>query len=164
MFGIGDTRANGRAEKSRGKDLQRLSRQDLLELLVGQLHEGDELHATIEQETRAIEELNGLVNRLKERLDLKDEKVDSLKQKLDLKDEQIERLKDKLNDKDMQIDRLKVKLDDKDALIEKLKHRLDEKDRFIVQLVDAGKVNSDEVQLFDSRQHVEDKPGEEGVA
>ena len=64
----------------------------------------------------------------------------------------------------MQIDRLKVKLDDKDALIEKLKHRLDEKDRFIVQLVDAGKVNSDEVQLFDSRQHVEDKPGEEGVA
>ena len=148
VLGIRDIRMG----KGQNKDLQRLNRQDLLELLVGQMHEGDELRATIEKKELEAEAQEELVNRLKEKLDLKDEQIEHLKEKLDLKDEQIENLKTKLNLKDAQIEHLKGKLDDKDALIEKLKGRLDAKDILIARLSESQHVNLDDLAVFEARE------------
>lgn len=154
MLGIRDIRTSGNKAKGSSKDLQRLNRQDLLELLVGQMREGDELRATIEQKGREIEDLAALGDRLKEKLDLKDEQIEHLKEKLNLKDDQFESLKDKLNLKDAQIEHLKTKLDDKDELIEKLKGRLDAKDLLIVRLSESQHVNLDDLEIFEARERV----------
>ena len=140
-FHLGETKTKGKGSKGKSsdKDLQRLNRKDLLELLVGQMHEGDELRASIEQKDREIEELAAMGDRLKEKLDLKDEQIENLKSKLDLKDEQIENLKGKLNDKDAKIDKLKDRLDAKDVLIAKLS--------------ESQEMSEDELALFDALEH-----------
>ena len=147
MLSIRDIRPGSRADKGQGKDFQRLSRQDLLELLVGQLHEDDELHATIQNNERSIEDLNALVERLKGKLDLKDEQIESLKEKLDLKDEQI--------------DRLKGKLDDKDAVIERLKTRLDTKDRLIARVIDDKNIHPSVIEIFEAHERAQEKARDE---
>lgn len=152
MLGIRDIHMGGNKGNSQSKDLQRLSRQDLLELLVGQMREGDELRSTIELKEREVADLAALGDRLKEKLDLKDEQIEHLKEKLDLKDDQMESLKDKLNLKDAQIEHLKVKLDDKDELIEKLKGRLDVKDLLIARLSESGHVGLDDLEIFEARE------------
>ena len=92
------------SSKGTGKELQKLKRRDLLELLVEQLHEGDRLELELSRRETNIVELTGLTDRLKDRLDGKDV--------------QIEHLKEKLNDKDVLIDRLKKRLDEKDEILE----------------------------------------------
>ena len=121
MLAKRNTAKNKQANLSR--DLQRLKRQDLLELLVAQLREGERLQATITENEAQIAELTDLSERLKGKLDDKDVQIEHLKEKLNDKDAQIERLKEKLNDKDAQIERLKKKLDQKDEAIERLRER-----------------------------------------
>ena len=112
MLGILDKHNAGGANKEKGrgkstrKDLQRLNRYDLLELLVDQMHEGDELRLTIANGETKIVELTSLVERLKDKLNLKDEQIEHLKRRLDDKDTYIARLKKRLDDKDMLITRL----------------------------------------------------------
>jgi len=96
------------------KELHKLSRQDLLQLLLAQSRE-------VARQKESIDELKGL---LKKERDLSSR----LKEKLNEKDEDLERLVEKLNEKDENIGRLKEKLNGKDELFERLKHRLDEKD------------------------------------
>ena len=96
------------------KELHKLSRQDLLQLLLAQSRE-------VARQKESIDELKGL---LKKERDLSNR----LKEKLNEKDEDLARLADKLNEKDENIGRLKEKLNGKDELFERLKHRLDEKD------------------------------------
>ena len=127
------TTVNGR-QADLSRELQRLKRQDLLELLVAQLKEGERLQAIIADNEATIDELTDLSERLKAKLDDKDAQIERLKGKLNDKDAQIERFKGKLNDKDAQIERFKVKLNDKDAQIERLKARLNEKDETIERL------------------------------
>jgi chromosome segregation ATPase len=115
------------------------------------MHEGDELRAVIEQKERDIASLDELGNRLKEKLNLKDDQIEHLKEKLDLKDDQIENLKNKLNLKDVQIEHLKNKLDDKDVLIDKLKGRLDQKDVLISRLSESQSVSVDDLEVFEAR-------------
>ena len=122
MFAIHNPSENSRNDSDR--ELSRLKRQDLLELLLEQMREGERLQAEVNQ-------LTSLSDRLKAKLDDKDVQIDHLKEKLNDKDVQIDHLKEKLDDKDAQIDRLKPKLDEKDAQIERLKHRLDDKDEQI---------------------------------
>lgn len=151
-MGIRDIRSSGSRGKGQSRDLHRLNRQDLLELLVGQMHEGDELRAIIEQKDREIESLVALGDRLKEKLNLKDDQIEHLKDKLDLKDDQIENLKTKLNLKDVQIEHLKDKLDDKDVLIDKLKGRLDQKDILISRLSESQHLGLDDLAVFEARE------------
>ena len=138
------------------KELRKLRRHDLLELLVEQSREAARLGAELkekEEELSGSEENNG---RLKAKLDEKDELIEKLKRRLDEKDaemaqkaagieETLERLKLKLNEKDASMseeaarmketfDRLKHKLDDKDALIEKLRSSLDSREKKIETL------------------------------
>ena len=141
VLGIRDIRMG----KGQNKDLQRLNRQDLLELLVGQMHEGDELRAIIEKKELEAEAQEELVNRLKE--------------KLDLKDEQIERLKGKLDDKDLQMERLKSKLNEKDVVINRLKKRLDAKDRLIARVIDNKELDKSYIELFEARQRAQENDG-----
>ena len=96
------------------KELHKLSRQDLLQLLLAQSRE-------VARQKENIEELKGLLK--KER-----ELSARLKEKLNEKDDDITRLAEKLNDKDENIGRLKDKLNGKDEIFERLKNRLDEKD------------------------------------
>ena len=159
MLRFRDKPSSGHPDKGHNKDFQRLNRHDLLELLVGQLHEDDQLHATIQRRERKIEDLNSLVERLKGKLDLKDEQIESLKEKLDLKDEQIERLKGKLDDKDLQMERLKSKLNEKDVVINRLKKRLDAKDRLIARVIDNKNLDKSYIELFEARQRAQENDG-----
>ena len=84
----GDTNKQGK----QGGELKRLRRQDLLELLVGQMKEADALRADIEKRDKTIDDLNHLTDRLKDKLDLKDIQIDHLKERLDGKDVRIEQL------------------------------------------------------------------------
>ena len=165
MLSLRDIRTSGSKAKGGGenKELQRLSRQDLLELLVGQMREADELRIIIADDERQIDDDTALAERLKEKLNLKDEQIEHLKEKLDLKDEQIENLKDKLNQKDKTIERLKQKLDDKDELIEKLKGRLDAKDMLITRLSESSATEADALEILDAKQHAAELADHEGA-
>lgn len=92
------------------KELRKLRRQELLELLVAQSKEAARCKTELDKKT---EELSGVL-------------------------ENLDRLKEKLNDKDESIEKLTGRLDEKDALIEKLKGRLDEKDALIKKLKAVG--------------------------
>ena len=124
-----------KSEKGQGRELSKLKRQDLLELLLDQMHESDDLRAALAEQRAQILELTNLAERLKD--------------KLDLKDEQIEHLKEKLNLKDEQRDHLTAKLDDKDALIARLKKRLDIKDAMIADLMSQGRELETSGDMFD---------------
>ena len=82
------------------KELRRLSRQDLLQLLLVQSRDVARLKESAEELKNALSEERELCERLKG--------------KLNEKDETLERLKERLNDKDATISRLKTRLDDKD--------------------------------------------------
>ena len=69
------------------KELQKLRRLDLLELLIDQIRENEEQAAELAR-------LHELDARLKEKLDDKDAQIERLKVKLDNKDAEIERLHD----------------------------------------------------------------------
>lgn len=88
------------------KELHKLHRQDLLQLLVEQGKEALQLGNRLAETESSLNEMQS----------------------------GNDRLKTKLNEKDEQIDRLKERLDEKDALINKLKSRLDEKDAKIHHL------------------------------
>lgn len=75
-----------------GKELAKLRRQDLLELLLDQMHENDDLRSTLELQLRQNGDLTALTDRLKDRLTLKDGVIDRLKKRLDLKDAMIAQL------------------------------------------------------------------------
>lgn len=124
-----------KGEKSKGRELNKLKRQDLLELLLDQMHESDDLRAAMAEQRAEILELTNLSERLKD--------------KLNLKDEQIEHLKEKLNLKDEQRDHLTAKLDDKDVLIARLKKRLDIKDAMIAELMSQGRELETSGDMFD---------------
>ncbi len=96
------------------KELHRLRRHDLLQLLLAQGREAAQLQERIEKTDAELEQLRETNQRFIERMDDKDA--------------QIGKLKDRLDEKDIQADRFKSRLKEKDALIEKLKDRLDQKD------------------------------------
>lgn len=70
------------------KDLQRLRRVDLLELLVDQIRENEYLASENAQ-------LTDLSERLKAKLDQKDAQIEHLKERLSMKDDQINRLEER---------------------------------------------------------------------
>lgn len=102
------------------KELRRLRRQDLLQLLVEQSREAARLQTESDEKSEELTQLT--------------ESCERLKGKLDEKDEQLERLKEKLNEKDALLEKLKNRLNEKDDLLKKLQGRLDEKDMSIGEL------------------------------
>ena len=74
-----DVSAAGKGNSNPDRELKRLRRMELLEMLVDQIEEND-------LQSERIDELEDLSNRLKAKLDQKDEQIERLKAKLDEKD------------------------------------------------------------------------------
>lgn len=90
MFFLG-TKTKAAHSAGSDRELRRLSRQDLLELLLEQMHEGDRLREDITELEQASAEQANLIDRLKAKLDVKDEQIARLQVKLDEKDELLEK-------------------------------------------------------------------------
>lgn len=116
------------------KELRRLNRHDILELLVEQSREASRLRLVLEEREERLVSMAASNERLKSKLDGKDEQIERLKGRLDEKDAQTARLKSKLDSKDVeledmgrnsfeQLERLKAKLDSKDEEIVRLSER-----------------------------------------
>ena len=93
-------RNKGKGSSNPNKELQKLKRQDILELLLEQMRENDELRIAAAENRATIAELTALSDRLKDKLNDKDALIDRLKARLDGKDASIARFKAKLDDKD----------------------------------------------------------------
>jgi chromosome segregation ATPase len=78
------------------KELHRLRRQDLLQLLLAQGREAEKLKQRLEETSQQLAESEATVERLKRRLDEKDKQINKLKGRLDRKDSQIRDLRDVL--------------------------------------------------------------------
>ena len=110
------------------KELHRLSRQDLLQLLLAQSKEVSRQRAAIEELKSNAEKDHELIDRLKGKLDDKDASLETLKHRLDEKDETIAHLKRRLDAKDETMNKLKADAEDMSGTMEFLRSRLDEKD------------------------------------
>lgn len=94
------------------KELKKLRREDLLEMLLNQSKDVARQRETIGTLEKTLEEQCSVDERLKD--------------KLNEKDAQMEHLKERLNEKDVQIERLKGRLDQKDATIQSLREELEQ--------------------------------------
>lgn len=120
------------------KDLRKLDRHDLLELLVEQTKEASRLRLVLDEREERLLSATASVERLKAKLGDKDEQIERLKGRLDEKDELASKLKSKLDAKDAEMaeqdakhsgdmSRLTTKLDMKDAELS----RAEERKRFL---------------------------------
>ena len=115
------------------KELHRLSRQDLLQLLLAQSKEVSRQRAAIEELKNNAEKDHELIDRLKAKLDdkdatietLKDETIAHLKRRLDAKDETMNKLKADAEDMSGTMEFLRSRLDEKDAALDAVRARLD---------------------------------------
>lgn len=80
------------------KELHRLRRQDLLQLLLSQGREALELQAKLNEAGSALIQTQADYDRLKEKLDEKDAVIEKLKGRLDTKDVRISELKKEIED------------------------------------------------------------------
>ncbi len=102
------------------KQLHKLRRQDLLQLLVAQGKEAAQLQARLDEAAEELKDLQDTRTRFIERMDDKDAQIEKLKPRLDEKDAQIEKLTARLNEKDARIEKLIGRLNEKDARIGQL--------------------------------------------
>lgn len=86
-----------------GKELGKLKRPDLLALLVAQGKEAAAVQERLTETEHNLDQALQLDNRLRAKLDDKDEQIERLKERLNEKDEQIERLKSRLDEKDRRL-------------------------------------------------------------
>lgn len=108
------------------KELHKLKRQEVLQLLFVQVREAEKLQKKLDETAERLQAAEGLCGRLKERLNEKDEQIEKLKERLNEKDAQIGKLKERLDGKDGQISGLKERLDHKDEQIHDLRIVLEE--------------------------------------
>ena len=116
------------------KDLRKLDRHDLLELLVEQTKEASRLRLVLDEREERLLSATASVERLKARLGDKDDQIERLKGRLDEKDQLASKLKAKLDTKDSEMaeqdakhaddmSRLAAKLDRKDAELSRAEER-----------------------------------------
>ncbi len=77
------------------KELHKLGRQDLLQLLLVQSREVARQKSAVEEIKALLEKERGLTDRLKEKLDAKDETIEHLKARLNDKDEALKVLRER---------------------------------------------------------------------
>lgn len=126
--------SRGRKSIMTEKELHKLRRHDLLQLLLAQGREAAQLRAQVEATTEELNQLQETNSRFIERMDDKDAQIGKLKDRLNEKDVQVDRFKNRLNEKDVQINSFKERLKEKDLRIDRLKSRLNQKDIRIEEL------------------------------
>lgn len=94
------------------KELGKLKRPDLLALLVEQVREAAALQERLEETEDRLAQAVQQDNRLRAKLDEKDEQIERLKERLDEKDAQIERLKGRLEEKDRRLSLLGAQVEE----------------------------------------------------
>lgn len=107
------------------KELHKLSRQDLLQLLLAQSKEVVRQKSSIEELMTAFNEEKELTERLKAKLNEKDETIEHLKHRLDAKDETMNRMKAEVAEMTEQVKVLRTRLDEKDVALDAARARLD---------------------------------------
>lgn len=75
------------------KELNKLKRQEILQLLLVQVQESEQLQKKYDETAEQLKEEEELCGRLKARLNSKDAQIHKLRGRLDKKDDQIHRLK-----------------------------------------------------------------------
>ena len=118
--------SRGRKSIMTEKELHKLRRHDLLQLLLAQGREAAQLRAQVEATTEELNQLQETNSRFIERMDDKDAQIGKLKDRLNEKDVQINSFKERLKEKDLRIDRLKSRLNQKDIRIEELRKIIEE--------------------------------------
>lgn len=116
----------GKGAQDAGKELQKLKRQDLLELLLEQMREADRLRGELAASQAQNEDLVALSGRLKAKLDDKDAQIDHLKGRLDDKDAALQQLFDITRDMataNDQAGRLALLLKAEDVLADRYLHQ-----------------------------------------
>ena len=108
------------------KELRRLGRQDLLQLLLAQSKEVSRQRALIEELKHDITEEQELTERLKAKLDEKDETIAHLKRRLDAKDESMNKMKADTAEMSKTVQFLRSRLDEKDIALDAARARLDQ--------------------------------------
>ncbi len=108
------------------KQLHKLRRQDLLELLLAQGRESAQLQTQLDEAAEKLRALEDTRIRFIERMDEKDAQTEKLTGRLNEKDAQIEKLTDRLNEKDAQIEKLISRLNEKDARIGELTKEIEQ--------------------------------------
>lgn len=93
------------------KQLHKLRRQDLLQLMLEQGREALALQTKLNEINSEYIQVNAQYERLKEKLDEKDTAIEKLKKRLDGKDAVIEKLKKRLDKKDARIAELEKELE-----------------------------------------------------
>lgn len=83
---------------TKSRDLSRLSREDLLQLLLAQSKDAERLQDYLRDVADEFERCTSLNERLREKLDAKDEQIERLKGRLDDKDKRIARMQARLNE------------------------------------------------------------------
>ena len=93
------------------KELRKLRRQDLLQLLLLQSRDVQEISDKLVDRQVQLSSLVETVSRLKVRLNEKDAEIDRLKKRLDEREARLDALTDRLQEKDDAIARLIRRLD-----------------------------------------------------
>ena len=100
------------------KELHKLSRQDLLRLLLAQSKEVARQKNRIEELTTAYGQERELTNRLKAKLDEKDATAEHLNRRLDAIDGTMNKLKAEMAEILQEVKHLRVRLDEKDMALD----------------------------------------------
>ncbi len=100
------------------RELRKLSRQDLLQLLLSQSKEFARYKSSAEELKAALEQERELTDQLKAKLDEKEEIIETLRQRLDAKDETMDKLR---SDADM----LRTRVDEKNFALEAARARIE---------------------------------------
>lgn len=119
----------GKSAQSAGKELQKLKRQDLLELLLEQMREADRLRVELAASQAENEELEALADRLKAKLNDKDAQLDHLKARLDDKDVALQQVFSIIRNMAVtkkEGERLSLLLEAEDVLADRYLHQVDE--------------------------------------
>lgn len=107
------------------KELHKLSRQDLLQLLLAQSREVARQKSSIEELKESLSQEKALTERLKDKLNDKDETIEHLKRRLDDKDESLGRIKGEAEELRAETEKMRARLEDKDLALDIARARLD---------------------------------------
>ena len=147
------------------KELHKLSRENLLQLLLAQSREVNRQKEEYRQLTEAKEELDAGLERLKAKLDEKDETIERLRAKLDEKDALLDQLRAELDAQPMPAD-LPAAADNEQVLaLEKENDRLQL--LFAAQTEELDRLRRDaakrETELDAQRQSAPEEPNDEWI-
>lgn len=147
----------GKRAKESGKELQKLTRQDLLSLLLDQTREVDRLRDEAVLAQNEINGLNAFGERLKAKLDDKDAQLDHLKARLDDKDVALQQLFDvtrEMATANNQAERLALLLKAEEILTDRYFHQSETTAEEVVSRTDSSEVEEVTVSIEENEEPV----------